>query len=171
MTAIYDKMHKTIRGTFKEFSDQLKCDTDRLQVLETKVRPLLILPKQLKSLDSEVANIKLMDMDVIHLKHFVERELPLLTHLQLCEGLNVVHGHFLDELKEFELSKLTEINTYNERFRGVECDIGDFSQRIRMYSAFMQDVNKGVAPFKFGERNDYWPNMAINEPIKLTIDK
>lgn len=92
------------------------------------------LEKKLNSLDQEVADIKMIDMDILHIKHFIERDLPILTHMQLCEGLNIVQGHFLPELKEFEVRKLKELNAYVERFRGQQCDVGDFSKRIRLYS-------------------------------------
>lgn len=39
------------------------------------------LEKKLNSLDQEVADIKMMDMDILHIKHFIERDLPILTHM------------------------------------------------------------------------------------------
>lgn len=45
-----------------------------------------------------------------------------------------MQGRFLPELKEFEVRKLKELNAYVERFRGQQCDVGDFGKRIRLYS-------------------------------------
>ena len=100
---MYEKMQKTIKDTFKNFSDQLKCDTLKHQELETKIRPLPDLVKKMKILGAEVKNLQIFDMDITFLKHFVERDLPILTHLQLCEGLNIIQGKFLPELKMFTL--------------------------------------------------------------------
>ena len=73
-------------------------------------------------------------MDITFLKHFVERDLPILTHLQICEGLNILQGNFLPELKEYEMRKLKELNQYNIKMRGKQIDVGDFGKRIRMYA-------------------------------------
>ena len=47
--------------------------------------------------------------------------MPTLVHLQMCEGLNVVAGHFLPELQEFEKTKLDEYLTFEKASRGVQC--------------------------------------------------
>lgn len=51
----------------------------------------------------------MMQNDVEGLKIFVERSLPMLTHLQLCEGLNIVAGEFMPDLVVFQKEKMKEI--------------------------------------------------------------
>ena len=45
-------------------------------------------------------------------KLFVERQMPMLTHLQLCEGLNVIAGDNIESLQAFERSKMQQIANY-----------------------------------------------------------
>ena len=52
---------------------------------------------------------------------FIERTLPTLIHLQMCEGLTVVAGHFLDDLEEFEKKKLDEYLAFDKANVGVDC--------------------------------------------------
>ena len=167
------KMHTEIKEkmtqTFKDFNAQLRVDSLRLQELETKVRPVPEIEKQMKILDAEMGTIRLCDKDLYQVKHFIQRELPLLIHLQLCEGLDVVSGSFLSELKVFEKKKLQELLTYYEDSKGVRIDIGDFGDRIRDYGHFLKDTDRGFFPFTLGKGHDYWAEMTYGLPIRLSI--
>ena len=88
---IKDKMAKT----FTNFNNQLRIDSERLQEIESKLKPVPDIVKKIMMLDSEMASIRICDMDVYHMKRFLHQELPLLVHYQLCEGLDTVSGQFL----------------------------------------------------------------------------
>ena len=173
MEQMHYSMKKTIKDTFQDFSNQLKVDTARLQELETDIRPLPGALKKLRALDAEMATIKVNDMDIYWIKHFIERDLPVLTHMQMCEGLSQVSGRFLPELREFEMKKLKELNAYSANARGAPCNTGDFIKRIQAYAQFLEHKGQGVIPFEFGEDNDYWPGMGalVDEPFKLSVEK
>ena len=80
----------------------------------------------------------------------------MLTHFQVCEGLDIVSGAFLPKLKEFEMRKLNELMAYFDDAKGVPIDIGDFGERIREYGHFLKDVGRGFAPFMLGRGRDFW---------------
>ena len=46
--------------------------------------------------------------------------------------------------------KLDELLKYNADCAGVRIDIGDFSDRIREYGTFLQDMDRGFFPFWYG---------------------
>ena len=68
--------------------------------------------------------------------------MPLLTHYQLCEGLNVVSGQFLPQLKKFEMKKLDELLVHNADSIGKFIDIGHFGERIVDYGNYMKEIKE-----------------------------
>ena len=48
------------------------------------------------------------------------------------------------------MKKLDELLKYNADCAGVRIDIGDFSDRIREYGTFLQDMDRGFFPFWYG---------------------
>ena len=58
------------------------------------------------------------------LPRYLERTQPLLTHLQLCEGLEAVVGDlFPSRLRKFQKLKFKELQDFNMDFRTVVTDL------------------------------------------------
>ena len=74
----------------------LKDDEYRMQTCEARLRKLEDLRPGIDSMRSTLTLMQGMQNDVEGMKVFVERSLPMLTHLQLCEGLNVIAGENMD---------------------------------------------------------------------------
>lgn len=72
---------------------QCKADEYRLQQCESKLRQLPDLTKQVKAINTTVVQMKGLEKDIHESKLFIERQLPGLIHMQLCEGLNVIAGN------------------------------------------------------------------------------
>ena len=88
---------------------------------------------------------------------FIERSLPALIHIQLCEGLNVVAGHFQKELKEFEMEKLEQYLKFQKHTKGIQCQILKFGKCVNRFARKLFDECFGNLPFEFGRLADYWP--------------
>ena len=85
-------------------------------------------------MDSSFNQIKVLDNDVAQSKQFIERQLPSLIHLQVCEGLNIVAGDFMNDLKKWEKKKLTEVYEYAKDAEGVEVNLRKFRDRITFFT-------------------------------------
>jgi len=64
--------------------------------------------------------------------HFIERSLPMLMHLTLCEGLNSVinNKEELWSLERFEKRKLEEIYSYQRNNEGKEISLRKMRKRV-----------------------------------------
>lgn len=72
---------------------------------------------------------------------FLERTMPLLTHFQICEGLDAVS---IDEktqisLKLFAESKLEEITQYIKESSPLPARLGNFRKRIEGMADYLVD--------------------------------
>ena len=125
----------------------------------------------MKIIDAEMGTIRVCDTDVYHMKRFIQSELPLLIHYQMCEGLDVLSGQFLPQLKNFEMKKLDELLNHNMDCAGKGIYIGEYGERIRDYGYHMKDTNRGFFPFFFGRGNDYWPGVTPTSTYKYSSRK
>ena len=111
-----------------------------------------------EALDSSFKQIKGLEADVSHSKLFIERELPALIHLQLSEGLNIVAGDYMTELKSWEKTKLTQLQSYIRDALGKDANTHQFRDRIIFFIDKLVKNNKGAVPFIFdGDKGDYYP--------------
>ena len=49
---------------------------------------------------------------MLETRSFIERSIPTMIHLQLVEGLHVVAGTNIQNLRQFERNKLSELMKY-----------------------------------------------------------
>ena len=139
--------------------DLCKVDEFRIQSCEGKLRTLPEFQKKLNALNSAIMQMKGLEGDIRETKLFIERQLPGLIHLQLCEGLNSVAGNQLAELKEFEKRKLEELFYHDKDNAGKDAEIGKLRKRIQWIIGIMKGDELGAAPFVFKRNRDYWPGM------------
>lgn len=65
------------------------------------------------------------------IKLFVERSLPILIHLQLCESLkSVLYPEKYDLLHKFENEKIEELYKFTHVNRGYRPDVGLLNDRL-----------------------------------------
>lgn len=57
---------------------------------------------------------------MIETRNFIERSIPTMIHLQLVEGLHVVAGTNLQNVRQFEKNKLSELMKYQLDNEGKE---------------------------------------------------
>ena len=142
-----------------EILEQCKADEHRLLICETKLRQFPDFIKKLNAFNTSLTQMKGLEGDIKESKLFIERQLPALIHMQLCEGLHVVAGNQMDELKEFETQKLEELFYHNKENQGKQPQIGKFRQRIEWIIKILKEDRLGMAPFVFKPNRDYWPDM------------
>ena len=74
---------------------------------------------------------KLLD-NMAELPKFIERQIPMLTHFQLCEGLKaVVGGTHPTKVLEFEKKKLDELDSFYKNHMTDDTNLKVFGQRLR----------------------------------------
>ena len=79
-------------------------------------------------------------------------------HLQLCEGLNVVAGDYMTELKNWEKIKLMQLQSYISNALGKDADTHNFRDRLIFFIDKLVKNNKGAVPFIFDrDVGDYYP--------------
>ena len=115
-----------------------------------------------ESLDSSFKQIKGLETDVSNSKLFIERELPALIHLQIAEGLNIVAGDYMAELKSWEKTKLTQLQQYIREAIGKDSNTHLFRERLVFFVDKLVKNNKGAVPFIFdGTKGDYYPYYEV----------
>ena len=101
--------------------------------------------------------VKLLET-VKDLPKFVERTIPLLTHFQVCEGLQKTLFDVVPyRVMNFGKTKLAELVDFNQNYLALEPNLSAFGSRIRLKSRALAAKAKGVVPFVFGQ--DYKPDM------------
>ena len=78
--------------------DTMKEEENRRLTIESKLRALESLDQKVSALNSTVFVLQAHQEETSHAKNFIERSLPMLVHLQLCEGLEVISGDYHDAL-------------------------------------------------------------------------
>ena len=81
-----------------EVLETMKNDEFRLQDIESEIRKLADVKNNYAVLSHSVVKLEKAKEEANQVKFFVERSLPMLVHLQMCEGLEVVAGEYLDKL-------------------------------------------------------------------------
>ena len=112
----------------------LKSDEFRIQDLEAKIRVLDKIKIQNTTLSVSVQKLEQEKEEWFSLKHFIERSLPLLIHIQICEGLQVVSGDYMSRLKKFEQKKLDQLLNYIEKGRGKAVKVAKFGERLKFFA-------------------------------------
>ena len=102
-------------------------------------------------MDNDVKQLKMLEINVKNTEHFIERSLPALIHIQLCEGLNIVAGHFQKELKDFEIEKLEQYLEFQKNTLGIQCQIEKFGKCVNKFAKKLFDECLGSLPFEFGK--------------------
>lgn len=60
--------------------------------------------------------------DTVHHAKFLSESLPIMVHLQICEGLDKVIGpDYRESLQSFEMKKLDELHEYATRRADPSC--------------------------------------------------
>lgn len=92
---------------------------------------------------------------------FTERTLPLLVHMQLCEGLGsiTINTQMQEAFRAFDKAKLREIVTYIKTSLGYPMKMQQFRKRVEGMGENCLKQNMGTACFKFGTEKDYWPTI------------
>ena len=75
-----EQINEKMEKNFKYYKNQLKFDSLRLQELETKIRPMDDIERNLNMIDSEMSSIRIWDRDFQDMKRFIQTELPLFVH-------------------------------------------------------------------------------------------
>ena len=166
-----EKILAVMSSTVKETQTLLHGSEHRLHSVERQIRSLDGLHDQVAALNTGLAQAKAIEGAFQETQLFIERTLPTLIHLQMCEGLTVVAGHFLQDLQEFESKKLDEYLLYDKMSIGQQCEIAKFRKTVNRFAAKVQAKDKGMLPFAFGSTGDYWPGIDMTTPFKLGVAK
>ena len=103
--------------------------------------------------------IVLQDQIVKHTTH----SLPILTHMQICEALDMVVGPNHRELYDkFEKKKNLEFKAYCEDTRNSNC-VPQLSSRILRLFKYSMEKEKGILPFNFNRDHCFHGAMSSEE--------
>lgn len=92
------------------------------------------------------------------LPKFIERQVPLLTHFQIVEALNLTIKQIMPvEVDEFSKNKLTELVDFQNKYGLSTPNLNALAQRLRLISRTLKIKNQGMTPFTFG--CDFRPDM------------
>ena len=76
--------------------DTVKHEETRLTNVELKLRSLSNIEDKMTALNSTVFILQKQQDENTQAKNFIERSVPMLIHLQLCEGLEIISGEYQD---------------------------------------------------------------------------
>ena len=96
----------------------------------------------------------------------LERQIPLMIHFQLCEGLRkTVDDLAPARLNDFEQNKLKELVEFQNSYSNSEPNLKAFSAKLLCKSRELYKLNKGMTAFTYGK--DYRPDMMMDEANQL----
>lgn len=103
---------------------------------------------------------------------FIERQLPVLVHLQVTEAL---HENTLgiNNIRDFEKTRLNDLMNYARENEIAEANIGKLKAKLMQFCEVMLYQGKGVAPFIFGKGRDYWPmeDRPVDKKTNILINR
>lgn len=124
---------------------------------------------RIDSLRASMTTLMLMETDVMEIKKFLERELPLLNHYQLCEGLSKTC--FTDASKaaihQFEKEKLTELVSHCESMDLRMPRLKIYRGQIQGFGKYCKEMDTGVVPFTFTPEGDWWEGTKEVDASKM----
>ena len=112
-----------------------------------------------------------MEASVRNTELFIERSLPALIHIQMCEGLHIVSGNFQQELKEFEMEKLEQYLKFQKQTKGIPCNLDGFGKCVNRFAKKVFDECFGNLPFCYGKSEEYWPEDFYDGELNLSFKK
>ena len=98
---------------------------------------------------------------------FVERTVPMMIHLQVCEALNATVDQDMDKILEFQREKLSEIYRFVKSSEGKHSKINNMRKSIESHCKYFWNRDKGVSTFKYGE--DF--NVEMPDNLVDDVDK
>lgn len=130
----------------------------RLNEVELKTNKLKDMDFRIDSIKASITTLLAMETDVMETKKFLERELPLLTHYQICEGLNsaVITEGNCENIRKFERTKLDELVKHVENMDLRMPRLKIYRTQIFAFGKYCSDMDQGVVPFKFLPEGDWW---------------
>ena len=92
---------------------------------------------------------------------YCERTLPLQIHLQVCEALKIfaVNENLQSSLLNFDRDKLTSIMDFIRQSDRLPPNLTWLRKRLEQFGQYLDEQNLGSAPFRFGNKGDFWANM------------
>ena len=84
----------------------------------------------------------------------------MLIHHQVCEGLNIIADRNLPELMAWERLKTDEVYEHTKRCEGHKPDVKRFRRCVEKFTECAWKFRIGSAPFTYGEKLDYWPEIT-----------
>jgi hypothetical protein len=116
--AVIDSQKKALT----QIREQAKMDTEKLLKVETQMRYLSEVIDKVNSLNQQVHHLTPLRLQMNDTRTFIERQLPILIHLQVMEGLHV--GTLgLEKVREFERARLAKLKKYAADGEGTESQI------------------------------------------------
>ena len=98
----------------------------------------------------------------------IERQIPMLTHLQISEALRYCIGEILpNKVLEFQKKKLEELCKFVATYSTVPANMNYFGTKIRNIGNELYKNCAGCTTFVFGR--DYAPNMSRDQAMGLTM--
>ena len=131
---------------------------------EIEIAHLKVIEFQKKFVDFQVRLSECMKRieTLKYIPQMVERDIPLLVHFQICEGLRKTLDDIVPQkLSEFETNKLKEFQEFFIKYSGAEPNLKALSGRLYAKARELFRNNKQMVPFSYGK--DYRPDMMHDE--------
>lgn len=117
-----DAVIESQKKALTQIREQAKMDTEKLLKVETQMRYLSEVIDKVNSLNQQVHHLTPLRLQINDTRTFIERQLPILIHLQVMEGLHV--GTLgLEKVREFERARLAKLKKYAADGEGTESQI------------------------------------------------
>ena len=120
-------------------------------------------------MNSSIEQLMISLNDINENQLFCERAQPILTHLQLCEGLNsvVVSEVQSNSLHVFEKLKLKELLDFNKETGIYPANLKNLRLKLVSFAEQLIKQNEGVVPFVLSINRDYAPQMTHLQLLKF----
>ena len=109
---IAKEIEEKTQNNYKHFLKSVKDDALRVHRCEIKIKKFEEVYTKIDAINTSIEQLMITDGEFQGVKLFVERQMPMLTHLQLCEGLNAIVGENIESLQNFEKSKMLQIAAF-----------------------------------------------------------
>ena len=143
----------------QETMDRTVCDIFNKNTVDEK--QFAAYDRRFKLIDVQMGTLKRLNLNMDELMRqmgygesttqFLSKSLPLMIHVSVCEAIGKVVGEdYRKPLREFERSKLQEIEKYIEGYADSSC-IKNLHYKLMTFMKYFLKNDKGMFGITYGE--------------------
>ena len=162
--SLVENLQRQMVDNITDIFNKVKAEDERYDVVNKKLAEFPKMQNDLKYCISKIKSFEKEQWSAFEESQFVERCIPMITHLQISEALQAVfqgEEQFQKQLLDFENKKVKELHEFYIFNNGKATNLRALKNRVLFMMRNFYKECKGVYSFNFGR--DYRPEMPDEE--------